>query len=310
GFELQEKKIQKMPPWRYLGLEIGKRTIVSQKLAIKAKIKTLADVHQLCESFNWVRPWLGLTTEDLAPLFDLLKGGEELSSRRALTPEAQKALVKIQVTMSNRQANKCKPDMPFKFIVMGKLPHLHAGQGDPLLIIEWVFLSHQRSKRMTRPQELVAGLIRKARIQIRELARCDFQCVHIPIGLKSGQIIKEMLEHLLQENEALQFALDSYSGQISVHRPAQEIFDSAVQITLALESIQSRKPLKALTAFTDASGRSHKSVLTWKDPQTQQWEMDVAEVEGSPQIAQLAAVIRAFGRFSEPFNLVTDSAYV
>ncbi|RMB90791.1 hypothetical protein DUI87_32784 [Hirundo rustica rustica] len=260
GFELQEDKVQRMPPWRYLGLEIGKRTIVPQKLEIKAKIQTLADVHQLCGALNWVRPWLGLTTEDLAPLFNLLKGGEELSSPRELTPEAKEAL--------------------------------------------------ERSKRMTRPQELVAELIRKARVRIRELAGCDFECIHIPIGLRSGQITKAMLEHLLQENEALQFALDSFTGQISIHRPAHKIFNQDAKFTLNLKDVRSRKPLEALTVFTDASGKSHKSVMTWKDPQTQQWEADVAEVEGSPQVAELAAVVRAFERFPEPFNLVTDSAYV
>ncbi|RMC01254.1 hypothetical protein DUI87_22203 [Hirundo rustica rustica] len=138
GFELQEEKVQRMPPWKYLGLEIGKRTIVPQKLAIKTKWKDIP-----------------------------------------------------------------KKDRDWK---------------DPLSIIEWVFLSHQRSKRMTRPQELVAELIWKT--------------------------------------------------------------------------------------------RSHKSILTWKDPQTQQWEADIAEVEGSPQVAELAAVVRAFERFPELFNLVTDSAYV
>ncbi|RMC16672.1 hypothetical protein DUI87_06611 [Hirundo rustica rustica] len=204
GFELQEEKVQRMPPWRYLGLEISKRTIVPQKLEIKTK----------------------------------------------------------------------------------------------------------RSKRMTRPQELVAELIRKARSRIRDLAGCDFECIHIPIGLKSGQITKAMLEHLLQENEALQFALDSFTGQISIHRPAHKIFNQDVQFALSLKSVQSRKPLEALTIFTDASGRSHKSVMTWKDPQTQQWEADIAEVEGSPQVAELAAVVRAFEKFPEPFNLVTDSAYV
>ncbi|RMB95548.1 hypothetical protein DUI87_27658 [Hirundo rustica rustica] len=323
GFELQEDKVQRMPPWRYLGLEIGKRTIVPQKLEIKAKIQTLADVHQLCGALNWVRPWLGLTTEDLAPLFNLLKGGEELSSPRELTPEAKEALEKVQHLMSTRQAHRCDPDLPFKFIIMGKLPHLHGvifqwrnnikkdqGREDPLLIIEWVFLSHQRSKRMTRPQELVAELIRKARVRIRELAGCDFECIHIPIGLRSGQITKAMLEHLLQENEALQFALDSFTGQISIHRPAHKIFNQDAKFTLNLKDVRSRKPLEALTVFTDASGRSHKSVMTWKDPQTQQWEADVAEVEGSPQVAELAAVVRAFERFPEPFNLVTDSAYV
>ncbi|NXY01765.1 PO113 protein, partial [Pteruthius melanotis] len=32
--------------------------------------------------------------------------------------------------------------------------------------------------------------------------------------------------------------------------------------------------------------------------------------EGSPQVAELAAIVRAFKRFSEPFNFITDSAYV
>lgn len=33
-------------------------------------------------------------------------------------------------------------------------------------------------------------------------------------------------------------------------------------------------------------------------------------VEGSLQVAQLAAVVRAFEKFKELFNLVTDLAYV
>ncbi|OWK57810.1 Pol polyprotein [Lonchura striata] len=249
GFELREDKIQRMPPWRYLGLEINKRTIVLQKLAIKNSIRTLADVQQLCGSLNW--------------------GGEEPSSPRVLTPEAKAALQKVQEAMSARQAH-----------------------------------------RMTLPQELVAELIRKARTRIRELAGCDFEYIHIPLKLKSGQFTKAMLEHLLKENESLQFALDSYTGKISVLRPAHKIFNSEIQFTLSTKQIQSKKPLKALTVFTDASGGSHKSVVTWKDPQTQRWEADVVEVEGSPQVAELAVVVRAFERFSEPFNLVTDSAYV
>ncbi|RMC09875.1 hypothetical protein DUI87_13662 [Hirundo rustica rustica] len=127
---------------------------------------------------------------------DRATGGEELSSPRALTPEAEKALERIQDAMSSRQAHRFDPELPFMFIILGKLPHLHGmifqwkdipkkdrDRKDPLSIIEWVFLSHHRSKRMTRPQELVAELIRKARFRIRELAGCDFTCVHIPIGL-------------------------------------------------------------------------------------------------------------------------------
>ncbi|XP_063277414.1 uncharacterized protein LOC134563425 [Prinia subflava] len=52
GFEPQEDKIQKMPPWKYLGLEIGKRTIVPQKVDIRTDVRTLADAHQLCGALN------------------------------------------------------------------------------------------------------------------------------------------------------------------------------------------------------------------------------------------------------------------
>lgn len=50
--------------------------------------------------------------------------------------------------------------------------------------------------------------------------------------------------------------------------------------------------------------------MTWRDPQTRKWESDVQKVQGSPQVAELAAVVRAFERFKEPLNLVSDSAYV
>ncbi|NXM16220.1 POK8 protein, partial [Ploceus nigricollis] len=304
GFELQEEKIQRMPPWRYLDLEIEKRTIAPQKLAIR-------------------KPWLGIPSELLTPLFKMLEGGGGPDSPRTLTQEAKTALEKISEILLNQQAHRCDPALPFQFAVLGKIPHLHGiifqwdhterkdrGKRDPLLIIEWVFLSHQRSKRMTRPQELVAELICKARTRIRELAGCDFHTIHLPIQLNSGNFTKAVLEHLLQENEALQFSLDNYTGQISVHRPAHKLFESDLQSTIKLKRIQSSVPLTALTLFTDASGASHKSVITWRDPQTQRWESDVAIVEGSPQVAELAAVVRAFERFPEPFNLVTDSAYV
>ncbi|RLV63250.1 hypothetical protein DV515_00018461 [Chloebia gouldiae] len=188
GSELQMEKIQRMPPWKYLGLQMTLRTIVPQKLEIRNTVRTLADLQQL--------------------------------SPRTLTPEAGKALEKVQSYMSARQAHRYQPGLPFRFIILGKLPHLHGvifqwhtstkdkdqGKRDPVLLIEWVFLSHHRSKRMTLPQELMADLTRKERQRIRELAGCDF------------------------------------------------------------------------------------SVMTWRDPQTQRWEADFAEVEGSPQVAELAAV--------------------
>ncbi|NWR25920.1 POK8 protein, partial [Emberiza fucata] len=290
GFQLQEDKVQRMPHWKYLGLEITARTIVLQKLVIKSDPKTLADLHSLCGSLKWVRPCLGLTSEDLAPLLNLLKGERELASPRELTPEAKTALQKVQKALAERQAHGYKPERPFEFIVLGKLPHIHGlifqrfeGQKDPLIIIEW-------------------------------LAGCDFQCIHLPVNLsKEGKNSPEKLtqkkfEDLLQSNASLQLSLDSYSGQVSVHAPSHKLFNKEFH-RIAPEK-RSHRPLKVLTVFTDMSRASHKSVMTWRNPQTQHWEADVEFVEGSPQVTKLAAVIRVFEKFSEPIILVTDSAYV
>ncbi|RMC22209.1 hypothetical protein DUI87_00520 [Hirundo rustica rustica] len=171
-----------------------------------------------------------------------------------------------------------------------------------------------RSKTITEPQELIAQLIRKARVRLCELAGCDFTCIHLPVKLyKEGRnspkiLTKEMFEHLLQSNARLQLSLDSYRGQISGHAPSHKLLNE--EFHLIPREKRSRRPLKALTVFMDASGASHKSVMTWRNPQTQHWEADVEFVEGSPQVAELAAVVRAFEKFSEPINLVTDSAYV
>ncbi|NXP34437.1 POK6 protein, partial [Leiothrix lutea] len=294
GFQLQEDKVQRMPPWKYLGLQITARTAVPQKLEIECNLKTLADLHSLCGSLNWVRLWLGLTNEDLAPLFNLLKGERELVSPRELTPEAKTAIEKVQKALSERQAHRCETNVPFHFIVLGKLPHLHGlifqwikGQRDSLLIIE---------------------------VRLCELAGCDITCIHLPVKLSEEgrnspeRLTKEMFEHLLQSNASLQLSLDSYTGQISVHAPSHKLFNE--EFHLIAREKRSWRPLKALTVFTDASGASHKLVMTWRNPQTQHWEADVEFVEGSPQAAELAAVVRTFEKFSEPINLVTNSAYV
>lgn len=72
------------------------------------------------------------------------------------------------------------------------------------------------------------------------------------------------LEHLIQNNETLQFTLDSFPDNISIHYLGHKLFKSAFK--LIPKFMTSKTPLSALTIFTDGSGSSHKSVMTWKDP--------------------------------------------
>lgn len=69
-------------------------------------------------------------------------------------------------------------------------------------------------------------------------------------------------------------------------------------------------PLNAVTLFTDGSGKTRKSVVVWQDPGTKAWKSDTQTIEGSTQVVELAAVVRAFQLFQEPFYLITDYAYV
>jgi len=51
-------------------------------------------------------------------------------------------------------------------------------------------------------------------------------------------------------------------------------------------------------------------VVLWRVTATQ-WQSDVHVVDGSPQIAELTAVARAFQIFAEQkLNMITDSLYI
>ncbi|RMB92891.1 hypothetical protein DUI87_30785 [Hirundo rustica rustica] len=109
-FELQEEKIQRMPPWKYLGLEIGKRTIVPQKLVVKNNIETLADVQQLCGSLNWAPPDLPPSKESESSTEALDKAEApvslpKLSSRgTTLCPQLCLALDQLWVLSVRKEA--------------------------------------------------------------------------------------------------------------------------------------------------------------------------------------------------------------
>ncbi|NXI05936.1 POK18 protein, partial [Pachycephala philippinensis] len=303
-------KVKRTAPWTYLGMKIHDQTIVPQQIKIMDNPRNLAELHQLCGQIEWIRPYLGVSTEALAPLFNLLKGkgDRDLSSPRILTPEVREAIKKVEFALETRQSHRFDPKLPFKLAVIGHMLHFSGlihqwdeSQTDHLLIIEWVFLSNSPDKSITTPQDRVARLVAKARSHLATLAGWDFTCMYLPFS-------NDQLDEILQNNVELQCALDSYSGQTSCHYPQHKVF--GLEMKIVRDPVQSKEPLKALTLFTDGSGKSGKSVIAWQDPSILKWESDVERVSGSPQVAELAAVVRAFDRFREPFNLVTDSAYV
>lgn len=189
GFEIQPDKVQLTSPWNYLGLRVHERTVKPQQITIYDRPRTLNKLQQLCGSINWVQPILGLSSEDLAPLFNLLKGDSSLNSPRTITSEAQVSIIEVQNALVNRQGHRYDPSLPFFLAILGRVPHLHGlifqwdeGLQDSLLILEWIFLHHQPTKTIMTPQEAIAQVICKGRTGLCSLAGCDFTCIYLPLA--------------------------------------------------------------------------------------------------------------------------------
>ncbi|NWI37754.1 POK18 protein, partial [Picathartes gymnocephalus] len=51
-------------------------------IQLRTSVNTLQDLQQLLGEINWVRPVLGITNDELAPFFDLLRGDSDIKSPR------------------------------------------------------------------------------------------------------------------------------------------------------------------------------------------------------------------------------------
>ncbi|NXU92565.1 PO113 protein, partial [Xiphorhynchus elegans] len=101
NFEISSEKIQSTAPWQYLGWKISNKTIRPIGVSLNQNVKTLNDLQSLLGSINWIRPNLGITTDDLQPLFSLLKGNPDLNSPRSLTAEAKRSLTIVQQKLAS-----------------------------------------------------------------------------------------------------------------------------------------------------------------------------------------------------------------
>ncbi|NXY15031.1 POK19 protein, partial [Atrichornis clamosus] len=107
----------------------------------------------------------------------------------------------------------------------------------------------------------------------------------------------------------LQAALQSFVGQIAYHLPSHKLLQLAKSTSLTSPPKNSHVPLQGPTVFTDGSGKTGKAIVTWQDDSG--WQVLEGHESGSAQLLELRAATMAFQRFShEPFNLVSDSAYV
>ncbi|NXW64151.1 POK18 protein, partial [Eurystomus gularis] len=73
---------------------------------------------KLLGNSNWVRSYLGLTTEQLSPLFALLRGDPDLTSPRTMTKEVRAAMEQVEWAITNKQVHGVDTDTPVCFFVV------------------------------------------------------------------------------------------------------------------------------------------------------------------------------------------------
>ncbi|NXB32553.1 POK11 protein, partial [Eulacestoma nigropectus] len=232
---------------------ITEQSIRPQKIQLRADVNTLQDLQQLLGEINWIRPTLGISNEELAPLFGLLKGDCNINSSKTITPEAQKTLEKVTTALQQRQAHSCAPEKPFFLAVLREKTQLYGlifqwdtSQKDSLLIIEWIFLPYMRHYRSPKTilttLEMTTTIIIKGRTRLLAMAGQDFAVIHLPLK-------REYFDWALQNSEDLQVALLSYSDVCSTYFPSHKLLQAKFSFTE--KPLLNEVPLDAVTLFTD-----------------------------------------------------------
>ena len=264
----------------------------------KDHLVTLNDYQKLLEDINWIRPYLKLTTAELKPLFNILRGDPDPTSKRQLTAEAQEALDKVEAALSDSYVKRVNLQTNWQLLCLAT-PTVPMGvlwQNGPL---EWVHLPAQAQKVVASYPGLIAMLILKGRKRSIELFSKEPAEIVIPYN-------KEQLDALLMFNEDWQIAIGNYCSQILHHLPSHVLlnFISRHPVIFPVRCKQSPIPNSQIV-FTDGSANGKASIVT----ENHQKVLETRET--SAQRPEITAVIEPFAMFAdEEFNLYSDSQYI
>lgn len=216
GLQIAPEKIQVEAPWKYLGWKIIQQTIQPQAITITQEVKTLNDLQKFIGNINWIRNYCGINNQVLSPLFNLLKGDNDINVPRQLTKEAKTAESHRRRTHEAAMSRRAE-GLPIQLYLCNQDPQPLAliaqwdpNAPDPLLLLEWVFLPHRPTKTLATRVEMFAALIKRGRERIVEITRIEPETIVIPI-------VKEYLDWCLQNSVEMQLALTGFTGRVDIH---------------------------------------------------------------------------------------------
>lgn len=299
GLHIAPKKIQLQDPYTYLGFHMNGPKITNQKAVIrKDNLQTLNDFQKLLGDINWLRPYLKLTTGDLKPLFDILKGDSNPNSPRSLSKEAQMALNTVETAIAEQFVTYIDYSQPLIFLIFNTTltPTGLFWQNNPIM---WVHLPASPKKVLLPYYEAVADLILLGRDNSKKY-----------FGIEPFTIIQpysaSQINWLMQNTETWPIACASYAGNLDNHYPPNKLIQFCKLHTFIFPQIVSQSPLNdALLIFTDGSSTGI-AAYTFSGT-TVKFHTTLT----SAQLVELQALIAVLSAFpDQPLNIYTDSAYL
>lgn len=246
------------------------------------------------------QPYLKLTTGDLKPLFDILRGDPDPTSPRCLTPEAKQALKKVGAAISQQNIGYYSPQSCLWLLIL-PTPFSPTGllwQNHPLFWIHLPASPPPHRVLATYPQ-LVATLLRLGQESALKLFGKDPDTITLPYNTAQVQ-------WLIQNDDDWAISCTSFQGTIDNHYPADRLIQFLQKTPIVFPRRTKATPIAGATlVFSDGSS-SDIAAFSINGQVTR-----IQTAFQSAQLVELTAIITVFELLSEvPFNLYTDSAYV
>ena len=298
GLQIAAEKVQISEVGSFLGTIIFPDKILPQKLEIRRDhLHTLNDFQKLLGSINWLRPFLKISSAELKPLFDILKGDSHISSPRALTPAANKALQVVENALQNAQLQRIEESQPFNLCVFktAQLPTAVLWQDGPLL---WIHPNASPARVIDWYPNAVAQLaLRGLKAAVTHFGR-DPKLLIVPYTAIQVQV-------LAATSDDWAVLVTSFSGQIDNHYPRHPILQFALNQAIVFPQVTAKNPLpEGIIVYTDGSKTGVGAYVTNNKIVSKQYN------ETSPQIVECLVVLEVLKAFPGPLNIVSDSSYV
>lgn len=299
GLVIAPEKVQRHEPYAYLGFHLQPQTFRCQKVTLRLDhLKTLNDFQKFLGDINWIRPYLKLSTGELKPLFDILKGDPHPNSPRELHEEARGALAKVEEALTAQQATYCDYTRPWEAYVFATshTPTAVLWQDG---VLRWLHLSVTPARVLTPYYELIASLVQQVREESRRYFGKEPQRICLPYT-------KQQVDWLWQSCDAWGIAFAGFMGIIDNHLPHHKLLQFYSHQAVIFPSKVSNGPLmEGITVFTDGSSNGVAAYVAQGAPT--RWQTPYA----SAQEVELAAVCRVLEEYNcTPLNLYSDSQYI